>query len=376
MKDQKGAVSSFTRFLWWCAGVVPDTLRLYPIERAKYEGIGGAVFTTGVLAFFSGFYAIYSTLASGAYAIPASVAFGVIWALTIFNLDRYIVSSLRKPTDPSTPWRRRLRETLMPALPRLGLAILIGITISKPLELRLFQNAIAGQAAIDRDMEVTTKRASVIQSGPLGLLEAESKTLSEEIARAETRAQVLEDEFHHEADGTGGSHRYGYSDVAHLKESAAVQSRQQVSELQQRLRQVQTERDKVNAQIDRQVQDFRESQHDDFLTKMRALSELSANSTAVWWISSFIVLLLVGVEITPVLVKLLSPIGSYDVKLGAMFSVDTTEALLKRDTTNRVLAYQYGNVETAVREADGTDTALQQFISDVRTEILGRRTAG
>ena len=68
----------------------------------------------------------------------------------------------------------------------------------------------------------------------------------------------------------------------------------------QRLRQVQTERDKLNAQIDRQVQDFQQSQRDDFLTKMRALSELSANSAAVWWISSFIVLLLAGVEITPV----------------------------------------------------------------------------
>ena len=48
-------------FLWWCAGTVPETLRLYPTEKAKYEGIGGAVLTTGILAFLSGFYAIYTT---------------------------------------------------------------------------------------------------------------------------------------------------------------------------------------------------------------------------------------------------------------------------------------------------------------------------
>src|SRR5215470_5060563 len=118
-------------FLWWCAGVVPDTLRLYPSEKAKYEGIGGAVFTTGVLAFFSGFYAIYSTLAGGPYAVLVSALFAMVWAVAIFNLDRYIVSSLRKPTDPNVRWRRRLRETWLPALPRLGLAILIGITLSK-----------------------------------------------------------------------------------------------------------------------------------------------------------------------------------------------------------------------------------------------------
>src|SRR5262245_15613441 len=110
-------------FLWWCAGVVPDVLRMYPSEKAKYEGIGGAVLTTGVLAFFSGFYAIYTTLASGSYAILTSIAFGLLWAVAIFNLDRYIVASLRKPTDHSVRWRQRLREAWLPALPRVGLAV-------------------------------------------------------------------------------------------------------------------------------------------------------------------------------------------------------------------------------------------------------------
>jgi hypothetical protein len=194
-------------FLWWCAGVVPETLRLYPTEKAKYEGIGGAVLTTGVLAFLSGFYAIYTTLASGSYGLPASLAFGVLWGLAIFNLDRYIVSSLRKPTDPEVRWRLRLRlrQTWMPALPRFGLAILIGITLSKPLDLRLFQNAIAGQAAINRDQAVSAKRASLTQSSSLGLLDAQLKEINDEVARAENRSQFLEDEFRKEADGTGGS---------------------------------------------------------------------------------------------------------------------------------------------------------------------------
>ncbi|HVQ65657.1 MAG TPA: DUF4407 domain-containing protein, partial [Terriglobia bacterium] len=120
------AAPAYRKFLWWCAGVVPEVLRMYPSERAKYEGIGGAVLTTGVLAFLSGFYAVYTTLASGSYAIVTSIGFGLLWAMAIFNLDRYIVSSLRKPTDPSVRWRQRMRETWLPALPRIGLAVLIG----------------------------------------------------------------------------------------------------------------------------------------------------------------------------------------------------------------------------------------------------------
>jgi len=365
------AVPAKRNFLWWCAGVVPEVLRLYPSEKAKYERIGGAVLTTGVLAFFSGFYAIYTTLATGNYAIPISVVFGVLWALAIFNLDRYIVSSLRKTTNPGVRWTQRLRETWVPALPRLGLAILIGFTLSKPLELRLFQNAIAGQAAINRDQAVTAKRASLIQSSTLGALDANLAAIAPEIARAEARAQLLEDDFRQEADGTGGSRRYGYSEVARVKEAAAIQARQQVTGLQQRLRQIQSDRDKASAQINQELEVFRRNLSDDFLTKMKALSDLSAGSVAVWWISMFVVFLIVGVEITPVLVKILSPLGPYDVKLDAMNDVETTEALLKRDTTNRIIAHQYANIETAGK-AEKRIT-VQQFMNGLRTQILSER---
>jgi hypothetical protein len=404
MDDQKTDSAARGNFLWWCAGVEPETLRLYPSEKAKYEGIGGAVLTTGVLAFCSGTYAIYTSLAAGPYGLVVSVAFGVLWALAIFNLDRYIVSSLRKPSDPETRWKQRLRQTWLPALPRLGLAILIGVTLSKPLELRLFQNAVANQAAISRDHAVSAKRTSLIQSSSLDSLDKELTELNAEIARRESRAVSLEDEFRQEADGTGGSRRYGYSEVARVKEAAAIQGRRQVDELRQRSRQLQAERDKVNAETNQQVDAFRHNFGDDFLTRMTALLDLSANSGSVWWISSFIMLLLVGIEITPVLVKLLSPVGPYDVKLDAMNSVETTEALLKRDTTNRIIAHHYAQIETSERQADdtladirtqladhelrriatqwkdaraaGEATTFQQFIKGVRTQILTERNAG
>ncbi|HYR85643.1 MAG TPA: DUF4407 domain-containing protein [Terriglobia bacterium] len=391
--------------LWWCAGVVPDTLRLYPTEKAKYEGIGGAVLTTGVLAFLSGFYAVYTTLASGPYGLITSIGFGLLWGLAILNLDRYIVSSLRKPTDPTTRWRRRIKEAWLPALPRLLLAILIGITLSKPLELRLFQHAIAGQAELNRDRAVAAKRSSLTASSSLGDLTTELKQLNDEIAAEETRAKFLEDEFRKEADGTGGSQRYGYSDVARVKEAAAVQARQHVTDLRRssKVIQLQAEKDKVTAEIDQQVGTFRQSQADDFLTNMTALADLSANSPAVWWVSTFVMLLLVAIEITPVLVKLLSPVGPYDVKLDAINSVEVNEAFLKRDTSIRITNHHYAHAETAERQADdtllgirttlagnelhrtaaqfqasraaGAASTVEQFVDKVRTEILTLRNA-
>jgi len=392
-------------FLWWCAGAVPETLRLYPSEKAKYEGIGGAVLTTGALAFLSGFYAIYTTLAAGPYSVLVSIGFGMLWAAAIFNLDRYIVSSLRKPTGAGTPWRQRFAQTWLPAVPRLGLAILIGITLSKPLELRLFHSAIAGQAEINRDAAVMAKRASLTASSRMSEMSAELDKLNAEIAGAENRTKFLEDEFRNEADGTGGSHRYGYSEVAQVKEAAAREARRQLtalqSSLQGRVDRLQTEKDTTTALINQQVAAFRQSLADDFLTKMAALADLSANSVAVWWISTFVMLLVIGIEITPVLVKVLSPTGPYDVKLDAMNSVETHEALLKRDTAVRIASHHYAQLEKAELQADdallnvrttlardeldyqanqwrkakaaGAAMTMDQFVNGVRSEILTQR---
>jgi hypothetical protein len=365
-EDELPAATGFARFLWWCGGAVNGALRLYPTEWAKHEGIGGAVLTTGVFAFFSGFYAVYTTLANGPYGLATSIGVGVVWGLAIFNLDRYIVSSLRKPTGSELRWWPRLSRTWLPVLPRVGLAIVIGISLSKPLELRLFQSAIASQAELNRDKQIIEKKTNLVQGSRLSEIQAESNQLAADLTAAEDRARFLEDEFRKESDGTGGSLRYGYSEVARVKQAAAIQARQAATQLSAdtaaRAKLLQTEADDATSAIDRQLEDFRKSLTADFLTKMAALSDLSANSPSIWWISAFVTFLLIGIEITPVLVKVLSPIGPYDLKLDALNSVETHEMLLKRDTAIQIATHHYELVEKAERQAD------DQFFN-IRTSI-------
>jgi hypothetical protein len=365
-EDELPAATGFARFLWWCGGAVNGALRLYPTEWAKHEGIGGAVLTTGVFAFFSGFYAVYTTLANGPYGLATSIGVGVVWGLAIFNLDRYIVSSLRKPTGSELRWWPRLSRTWLPVLPRVGLAIVIGISLSKPLELRLFQSAIASQAELNRDKQIIEKKTNLVQGSRLSEIQAESNQLAADLTAAEDRARFLEDEFRKESDGTGGSLRYGYSEVARVKQAAAIQARQAATQLSAdtaaRAKLLQTEADDTASAIDRQLEDFRKSLTADFLTKMAALSDLSANSPSIWWISAFVTFLLIGIEITPVLVKVLSPIGPYDLKLDALNSVETHEMLLKRDTAIQIATHHYELVEKAERQAD------DQFFN-IRTSI-------
>jgi hypothetical protein len=67
-----------------------------------------------------------------------SVIFGLVWAAVIYNLDRFIVSTTgHGDGTESIEWFEIVR-----ALPRFLMACLIGLVISKPLEIRIMKTEI------------------------------------------------------------------------------------------------------------------------------------------------------------------------------------------------------------------------------------------
>lgn len=122
---------NLSNFLIKCSGADKEILDQCTIkEKNKFIGIGSTLILTAVLASLSGGYAIYSTFDS----VVFSTIIGIFWGIVIFSLDRYIVTSIDKKGE----WWNQL----LTALPRLLMAFVLAITISKPLELRLFQDAV------------------------------------------------------------------------------------------------------------------------------------------------------------------------------------------------------------------------------------------
>lgn len=122
---------NLSKFLIKCSGADKEILDQCTIkEKNKFIGIGSTLILTAVLASLSGGYAIYSTFDS----VVISSIIGTFWGIVIFSLDRYIVTSIDKKGE----WWNQL----LTALPRLLMAFVLAITISKPLELRLFQDAV------------------------------------------------------------------------------------------------------------------------------------------------------------------------------------------------------------------------------------------
>ena len=119
------------QFFILCSGSDSDILNNCSVgEQNKYAGIGATVFFTAVMAFIAASYALYTVFDN----LYASIGFGFIWGLLIFNLDRFIVSTIKK--------RGSFMDEFIQATPRLILAVIIAVVISTPLELKIFQKEI------------------------------------------------------------------------------------------------------------------------------------------------------------------------------------------------------------------------------------------
>ncbi|MGC1515712.1 MAG: DUF4407 domain-containing protein, partial [Maribacter sp.] len=80
-------------FFILCSGADADLLKsCSKAEQHKYAGIGATVFFTAIMAFIASSYALF-TVFDNAYI---SLFFGLVWGLLIFNLDRFIVSTIKK----------------------------------------------------------------------------------------------------------------------------------------------------------------------------------------------------------------------------------------------------------------------------------------
>jgi hypothetical protein len=131
------------RILWFGAGADANLLLRCPhSDRVKYQGLGGIVWATGILAFIAMTFAISvifyknSEISFESVSVPLSIGF--IWGAIIFNLDRFIISSTGKGDGSD----KITGSELINALPRILMACVIALSISAPLEIKLFDDEI------------------------------------------------------------------------------------------------------------------------------------------------------------------------------------------------------------------------------------------
>ncbi len=311
------------RFFWICAGTPVEIIEKYATEHAKYLGIGATIFFTALFAGLSGGYALYFVFAGSPFAWLGSILFGLLWGLAIFNIDRYIVSSIKKT---SRGWKQ-----LYQASPRVVLAILIAIVIARPLELKIFDKEIRDKLKerylVDQKSEIVKVREAFnekysLEISQMARYQAEYDALNQETGHL--REELKSEVFGSKTGTTSGI--VGYGPYARNKESV-VQGKEvrmqflssQLASLQDFLNRQKASEGMNNQQMLTDSMLDQKALRAGFADRNWALGALTHATSDVSRSSanavSFITMLFIAFECAPLIVKLLSDPGPSDVDL-------------------------------------------------------------
>ncbi|RDY57944.1 DUF4407 domain-containing protein [Flagellimonas nanhaiensis] len=333
------------RFFIFCSGADTDILQTCSNgERNKYVGIGATVFFTAVMAFIASGYALYTVFDN----IYTSIFFGLIWGLLIFNLDRYIVSTIKK--------RDSFKSELTQAVPRIILAIIIAVVISKPLEMKIFEKEIDQVLLEEKNaMTLSNKEQLALQYTPkIESLNQEIANLKREVVQKEVETNALYDVYISEAEGTAGTGLLGKGPVykekrekhdAYLAELNTLKETNatKIENLESQIAALGTDYNMAVTNSQPIIDGF-----DGLMARINALGKLP------WFPSFFIFLLFLAIETAPIIAKLLAPKGEYDYKFEEQESVVATWVTQKVEQRKLLLS---------------TDGALNEKIyADIKNE--------
>lgn len=151
-----------------------------------------------------------------------AIGFGLLWGVMIFSLDRYLVTSIKKksPQEIQDVNKERKkngkreypdylpdRRELLQALPRLFLAMVIAIVISKPLELKIFEKEIE-QILLEKRNQLkleNQEQVGALYNSDLVRLQMEIDRLRSQVEDKETQNNALYQSYIAEAEGSGGT---------------------------------------------------------------------------------------------------------------------------------------------------------------------------
>ena len=332
-------------FLWTCAGVNKRILRQCRTDYAKYAGIGGTILFTALMAMLSGGYAIYTVFESTIVAI----CFGVFWGLLIFNLDRFMVNTMYSDGTHKITW-----EEFKGGVPRLILAIFLGIVISTPIEMRIFDDKIQHQLTIDQGKarDEAKKANEVLYNERTRLLELRSNYeikltelrngdangYSSRITEMEKALEEAETRLYNETNGTGITQKRGYGPAAKQLQEQVNRMKESLEDLKKQERieksrnQEYIDKQIVNTQnyiddIDRQlkiiIEQIAQEENKEnksiaslkkFTARLSAMAKVTEYSKdpMLYWTRIMIMLLFIAIEIIPTLFKMMMSSGPYD----------------------------------------------------------------
>jgi len=224
-------------------------------------------------------------------------------------LDRFIVSTIKK--------RDKFIQELLQALPRIILAMIIAVVISKPLELKIFEKEI-NQVLLEEKNTMTLDnkgQIGLLYTPKITELNSQIENLKKDVSEKEAEVNVLYSTYIAEAEGREGTEILGKGPVYKEKRDKHDAMLLELQELKT------TNKGKVLA-IEKKIASLNKTYEAQLLTTQPIIdgfdglmARVNALGKLPWLPSLFIFILFLAIETSPILAKLLAHKSEYDFKL-------------------------------------------------------------
>jgi hypothetical protein len=259
---------------------------------ATQAAFGVFVAFTALLAFGAAHYTL-TTLGAPNSLVPL-VSLG--WAVFILFLDREIAGSLDKTT----------------AIVRPFLALFIGTLTSVPIQLGVFQ------ARVDQELQRQYRLDNKQQLDEVHLQESLLDKRRDDLVSTLGDLQKQERDWANtldaEAVGRAGLGRTGMPGAGPAFNNALAQQvsvRRRIEEVRHDLAQMDQSLPEQRRRLEGQFRREEVGKTMDFVTRYEAMNRVIHNSDSLYWLSWLITLALILIEMTPALLKILTPHVDY-----------------------------------------------------------------
>lgn len=294
-------------------------------EKKRVVTLGLTLFVPVLLGTFSGGYAI-ATIAKN----PNAAWYGLVYGFIIYLIDRAMLSITN--------------QNWITYVGRMLLAVIVGLVISLPIKLLIFDDSIQeelhAQAQKERN-NIENKYAAVI---------------SQKYNEINNDKLIIETDYKAwmtEMDGSGGTQKRGRGNIADVKENE-YRAKATISKAFQAMKYA--EIDSLRTVMTTEINEKLNAQGTGLLSRYNALGRVAGREpfvkTATYILWAFLTLL----ELVPLLVKMASSGNLYD-------------SIIKSNNTAKLLSVENTNVLKAEAETLAQKKVIQSKMNQVKIDI-------
>lgn len=227
------------------------------------------------------------------------------------------------------------------AVPRIILAVFIGIVVATPLELKLFESEINAEIGLmqQESYKLQDDLLKKRYEGDIAVIQKEINTLRSQLDKSGQERTAKTNEALAEADGTGGSRIRAMGNIYKAKAKAAEKADQDyqlmLSSVQPKLDEQYQKLNEIEISKKSDMDNLSRTSLTGFASRLKAMHRLSDREDAIWAASFFITLLFLIIECAPILVKLISEKTPYDQRLNTL-ETEYYLANLKQNTLSKL----------------------------------------